>query len=32
LDEVLAIASPESAQQLDEMLSASTHPERNEER
>lgn len=32
LDEVLAIASPESAQQLDEMLSASTHPERGEER
>ena len=31
-DEVLAITSPEAAQQLDEMLAAATHPDRDEER
>jgi trk system potassium uptake protein TrkA len=31
-DEVLAITSPAAASQLDELLSAATHPERDEER
>lgn len=31
-DEVLAIATPESARQLAELLSAETHPERDEEK
>lgn len=31
-DEVLAITSPEAAKQLDELLSAKTHPERDEEK
>lgn len=31
-DEVLAITTPESAQRLAEMLSAETHPERDEEK
>lgn len=31
-DEVLAITSPEAAQQLDEMLAAASHPDRDEER
>lgn len=31
-DEVLAIATPESARQLSELLSAETHPERDEEK
>jgi trk system potassium uptake protein TrkA len=31
-DEVLAVTSPEAAIQLDELLAASTHPDRNEER
>jgi trk system potassium uptake protein TrkA len=31
-DEVLAITSPAAATRLDELLSASTHPERDEER
>ncbi|HEY6072523.1 MAG TPA: TrkA C-terminal domain-containing protein, partial [Anaerolineales bacterium] len=31
-DEVLAITSPAAASGLDELLSASTHPERDEER
>ena len=31
-DEVLAITSPPAAARLDEMLSATTHPERDEER
>ncbi|HVN16197.1 MAG TPA: NAD-binding protein [Anaerolineales bacterium] len=31
-DEVLAITSPEAAHQLDELLSAQTHPERDEEK